>query len=348
MPGRRAMRGRLRFRPEGDSRSTLNIDTFITVEAAFYRGGASFLNGGFMIRKITAAALLASAFAASPAVARDHQVYVGVEAGALFVKDIHARATEGFATGGGGGPALSTAAVGPLAVSSSNYFIADMKTGFDGDVVVGYDWGAVRTELEGSYRSAKFDTITVDPNDFVFGGVNDANGRITSRSIALNVLGDLPLGNGFTLSAGPGIGYARITANPRLRLFGNGNYTNLQSTRDNGLIVQGIAMIRQEIGRNLEAGLKYRYVRSDRRSYDSDYYGKIQGRLTAHSLMASLLYSFAGPRAVVPPVVEAPVAPPPPPPAATQTCADGSVILASDLCPAPPAPAPVPQPGERG
>jgi iron complex outermembrane recepter protein len=51
------------------------------------------------------------------------------------------------------------------------------------------------------------------------------------------------------------------------------------------------------------------------------------------------------------PVVAAPPAPPapPPPPPATQTCADGSVILATDVCPAPPAPPPPPPPApERG
>ncbi|MFL5239827.1 MAG: TonB-dependent receptor [Rhizomicrobium sp.] len=42
--------------------------------------------------------------------------------------------------------------------------------------------------------------------------------------------------------------------------------------------------------------------------------------------------------------------PPPPPPAApaTQTCPDGSVILATDSCPAPPPPPPPPPPAERG
>jgi hypothetical protein len=49
------------------------------------------------------------------------------------------------------------------------------------------------------------------------------------------------------------------------------------------------------------------------------------------------------------------VAPPaPPPPPATQTCPDGSVILATEVCPAPPAPPvyvppPAPEPApERG
>jgi hypothetical protein len=58
------------------------------------------------------------------------------------------------------------------------------------------------------------------------------------------------------------------------------------------------------------------------------------------------------PHPAPPPVYEAPPAPPPPPPApppATQTCADGSVILATDVCPAPPPPPPPPAPApERG
>lgn len=53
--------------------------------------------------------------------------------------------------------------------------------------------------------------------------------------------------------------------------------------------------------------------------------------------------------AAAPAVVEAAPPPPPPPaPPATQTCADGSVILATDTCPAPPPPPPPPAPVERG
>jgi outer membrane receptor protein involved in Fe transport len=57
---------------------------------------------------------------------------------------------------------------------------------------------------------------------------------------------------------------------------------------------------------------------------------------------------WAGGRAA-PPEYVAPPAPPPPPasPPAAQTCADGSVILATDVCPVPPPPPPPPA-GERG
>jgi iron complex outermembrane receptor protein len=66
--------------------------------------------------------------------------------------------------------------------------------------------------------------------------------------------------------------------------------------------------------------------------------------------LAGFNYKFgaAAPMPPPPPVV-APPPPPPEPPPATQTCPDGSVILATDACPAPPPPPPPPAPEpERG
>lgn len=59
---------------------------------------------------------------------------------------------------------------------------------------------------------------------------------------------------------------------------------------------------------------------------------------------------FLPPKPAPAPVVPAaPPPPPPPPPPATQTCPDGSVILATEACPAPPPPPPPPPPApERG
>jgi iron complex outermembrane receptor protein len=65
--------------------------------------------------------------------------------------------------------------------------------------------------------------------------------------------------------------------------------------------------------------------------------------------LAGFTYKFG---ASAPALAEAPyVAPPPPPPAppATQTCPDGTVVLATDACPmAPPPPPPPPPEPERG
>jgi TonB-dependent receptor len=63
---------------------------------------------------------------------------------------------------------------------------------------------------------------------------------------------------------------------------------------------------------------------------------------------AGVRIAFGGERAPPPPPPP-PLAPPPPPPAPTQTCADGSVVLATGVCPAPPPPPPPPTPApERG
>jgi iron complex outermembrane receptor protein len=65
--------------------------------------------------------------------------------------------------------------------------------------------------------------------------------------------------------------------------------------------------------------------------------------------MLGATYKFG---AKAPPLAPPPAAappPPPPPPPATQTCADGSVVLATEACPVPPPPPPPPPPApERG
>ena len=65
--------------------------------------------------------------------------------------------------------------------------------------------------------------------------------------------------------------------------------------------------------------------------------------------MFGATYKFGGRTPAAPPPPPAIVPPPPPPPPATQTCADGSVVLATDACPVPPPPPPPPPPApERG
>jgi iron complex outermembrane receptor protein len=65
--------------------------------------------------------------------------------------------------------------------------------------------------------------------------------------------------------------------------------------------------------------------------------------------LAGFTYKFGAREAAPPPPPPPPAPPPPPPPPATQTCADGSVILATDACPVPPPPPPPPPPApERG
>ena len=89
------------------------------------------------------------------------------------------------------------------------------------------------------------------------------------------------------------------------------------------------------------------YVKAEGRY--SDYKSKLNsgGTHTVTGLIgAGIMFGAAAPEVVVP------MAPPPPPAPeapATQTCPDGSVILATDVCPPPPPPPPPPvQRGQRG
>ena len=84
------------------------------------------------------------------------------------------------------------------------------------------------------------------------------------------------------------------------------------------------------------------------------FYVKGEGRYSNYRTNSSRLaflvgagVRFGGAEAAPPP--PAPPPPPPPPPPATQTCPDGSVILATEACPVPPPPPPPPPPApERG
>jgi opacity protein-like surface antigen len=78
----------------------------------------------------------------------------------------------------------------------------------------------------------------------------------------------------------------------------------------------------------------------------SDYQsGQVSGGTHTITGLLGIGVKFGGPR--VAEVVAPPPPPPPPPPPATQTCPDGSVILATSTCPVPPPPPP-PPPVERG
>ena len=97
---------------------------------------------------------------------------------------------------------------------------------------------------------------------------------------------------------------------------------------------------------DLDAGLNYAINPSF--SIYAGYEGMFREDLTSHGFSAGLRYAF-GAAPPPPPPPPAPPPPPPPPPPETQTCPDGSVVLATETCPVPPPPPPPPPPApERG
>jgi len=282
---------------------------------------------------------VAAAAIATPALAQSGP-YVGVEGGVMFPKDTKVGATVNF-----NDPAIPDA-------TFNNVGKVNHKTGFDIDAIGGYDFGMFRLEGELGYKRAKSDDfhlspafvdayetatgVTLTDNDF------DLDSHVSVLSGMLNGLIDFDAG-GIGIYGGGGFGRANV---------------KLMGESDGAWAYQAIAGVRVPITPNLDAGLKYRYFRTGKLNFNEDATLTDAGvafassdHFSSHSLLASLIYNFGAPSAAPAPVPAAVSAPPPPPPA-TQTCPDGTVVLATDTCPLPPAPpppAPPPPPsGERG
>ena len=285
------------------------------------------------MRKYLLTAAAAAAFIATPAFADGP--YVGIEGGVLFPN--------------------KTTVDADITVGSSNFnyhpaYRIESDTGFDVDLIGGYDLGMFRLEGELGYKEASIKRVT-DVNTTLLADLSDAldetvtaddlqfdNGKTSVTSAMINALVDFG-GAGFGAYAGGGIGYADVRTGESGDRNGKG-----------GLAWQLIAGAYVPVSQTMNIGLKYRYFQSDRLDFTNDF-GDFstseRARFTSHSLLASLIFNFGAPA-----MMEAPPPPPPPPPPApepTQTCPDGSVIPASSACPAPPPPPPPPPaPVERG
>jgi opacity protein-like surface antigen len=274
-----------------------------------------------MTRYLLAATALATGLAAmaSPAVARDRSAYVGLEAGALFVKDTDV----GF--------------------DDDEFFDDDFaiehKMGIDGDLIAGYDFGMFRAEAELGYKRSEHDEYSDDSAGF------DADGRTSVYSLMANAMIDVGQDEGVSFYAGAGAGYAQITH----VLEDNDDVDGFRlQLRDRGFAWQAIAGVRMVVSQYFDVGLKYRYFDGGNVS-DSDEDIALDADYKSHSLLFSLIHNFNSPLPPPPPAPVLAPPPPPPPPPATQTCPDGSVILATDACPMPPPPPPPPPPEpERG
>ena len=279
---------------------------------------------------------VAATVLASPAAARDGSWYVGGEAGVILVQD--AETDRQFAGTGDWIPWLDV----------------DHDLGFDADLILGYDLGMVRLEGELAYKRAHHDKYEIEDDALgpfpgggdepIFPGASiDGDGRTSITSGMINALFDLGGDDGIGFYAGAGAGIARVSTT--IDQLGDGKY----HLKDTKFAWQLIAGVRVPVSDRLDAGLKYRYFNVNNVEgglYEVPFDGRTDIR--SHSLLASLVYNF-GVRAAAPPPPPPPQpAPPPPPPPATQTCPDGSVILATDMCPPPPPPPPPPPEPERG
>jgi opacity protein-like surface antigen len=150
------------------------------------------------MRKYLLAAAAAAAIA-SPAAARDHSAYIGVDAGVLLSThtNVHIDATNSYYCSGGEGGTY----FGSYFTNCQADFNTHYKKGFDGDLVGGYDFGMFRLEGELGYKYAGHDHYSV-------AGMNVTSaGHSSAWSAMVNGLIDLGSDNSVNLSLGGGVGY---------------------------------------------------------------------------------------------------------------------------------------------
>jgi opacity protein-like surface antigen len=327
----------------------------------------------FYMRKFLLAAAATAALAA-PAAARDGSPYVGIEGGLLLPRDLNGDANVDFTA-----TPATPAVVGGGDFGYNNAFDAELKRGWDVDLIAGYDFGGFRLEGELGWKRADREGFDADPafltalntglnrpsappdpgapgqaalTDTDFG---QFDGKVTVRSAMINLLGDFGADDGMSFYGGVGFGRA---------------WARALNDGDSAWAWQGILGARTAISENIDIGLKYRYFRTGNMNFvggpiafggnpnrigtiavpvnqtnNAAITPSLDGKFRSHSLLASLTFNFGAPAAPAP-VYTAP--PPAPAAPATQTCPDGSVILATDACPVPPPPPPPAPAGERG
>lgn len=285
-----------------------------------------------MVTKNVLLAGLALLAAPTSALARDGTAYIGLEAGVIKPKKID-----------------FDYQLRSLQVDDGLTF--EHQSGLDVDFIAGYDFGMIRFEGELGYKRALLEDVAVNPALFTPTARPAIEGDTRVRSAMANLLLDFGSDDGLQVYAGGGLGGARTEVKGRITgpgvPLGSGIFGS-----DRALAWQLLAGVRLPISYNVDVGLKYRYFNT-KMEFSENNNGlaeeSVDGRFRSHSILASLILNIGSPPAPVP-VVEAPLPPPPPPPPpATQTCPDGSVILASDACPVPPPPPPPPPPApERG
>ena len=284
------------------------------------------------MRRLLMAATAALALA-TPALAAADGPYVGIEGGVTFPRNTDLDVILNNTT------------------TYNNGYRADFKNGYDVDAILGYKLGILKLEGEAGYKRAKLKSLGVSTPLITDVGTAagvaataadfPAGNHIGIKTLMANALLDGDFGGGFGGYAGGGAGRA---------------WANYTGSSDSAWAFQGIAGLRYALTPNVDAGIKYRYFHTAKLGFDDafsvngvPFTTTARGNYDSHSVLASLVYNFNGRAAPAPFPAEAPAPPPPPPPAppATQTCPDGSVILATSVCPAQPAPPP-PAPVERG
>ena len=231
------------------------------------------------MRNLVIGMAMASTMLATPALARDNSFYVQVEGGVMLVEDLD------FDING-----------------IEDDSTADFDTGYDFGGLVGYDFGPIRLEAEGSYREADVSQLTVGtvrfPNPPGSGapGVYPTTGEASALSFMVNALADFGPDDSLQAFVGGGVGVSRTKVTTAIDL----SRPNGLEDSDTGFAWQILAGLRAPLSDRIDAGIKYRFFNQDNVSLVNAYADTLEGNFRSHSILGTLTYNFGEPAAPPP------------------------------------------------
>jgi OOP family OmpA-OmpF porin len=265
----------------------------------------------------------AAMIVAAPASARDGQAYIGINGGVIIDDQVDVDIRNGNDT-------------------FDNAAFADTNLGIDGDVVIGYDFGAFRLEAEGGYKRAGYEGLTIVNSGILPGELTVPSGtRVQNErdleiwSGMVNALVEFGNDDGFQVFGGGGVGFA----NMNLPVVVNGVGTVIDDNTTD-FAWQLLAGARVALSDNVDLGVKYRYFVANNFDLQATNGSDLRADFDSHSVLASLTYNFGGraqpapvaapppPPVTAPPPPPRPVAPPPPP---RPVCNTGPYVVFFDF-----------------
>jgi OOP family OmpA-OmpF porin len=257
------------------------------------------------MRKLVLGMAMASTAIASPALARDGAWYVELDGGPMIVEDIE------FDLG-----------------AAANAVHVDHHKGYDFGGVVGYDFGFIRLEAEGSYRAADISQLQIGStgvsnvgNQTIANQTLAADGDSSVLSFMVNALADFGADDGLQGFVGGGVGVARTKFDG---VTINTSGPGFLDDSDSGFAWQLLAGVRAPLTDTIDVGLKYRFFNTTGIDTVDSLGRDTSGRWRSHSLLGTIGFNFGGA------------------PAPMQTCWDGTQLPMDATCPARPVPPPPP------
>lgn len=220
-------------------------------------------------------AAISSAALVFPVAAQEKGIYFGGELGLAASTQMDMTFTPGGAAG----------AVGRLEV--------DHKPGFNGALLVGYDFGRLRVEAEASRLDVGIDDAGSDWNHSsgLVVGDQGLDGDAVAGTVLLNLVFDLHRHGDYAFFAGGGAGKSRVKVSG-MALEQGGVILLDDRDADRRSSWQLIGGIRRSFSDNVEGHVRYRYLRVD----DIQMIGlsgrAVDARLASHSLSVGVTYRF--------------------------------------------------------